>query len=59
MTSPLALEAVGQINALFEIARSITGQSAETRRIVRQEQSAPLVAGRVICSPALKDRRSG
>ena len=33
--SPLALEAVRRIDALFEIERSINGQSAEQRRAVR------------------------
>jgi transposase len=42
--SPLALEMVQRIDALFEIERSINGQSAELRRAVRQERSAPLVA---------------
>src|SRR6202167_5733102 len=42
--SPLAMEAVRRIDALFEIERSINGQSAEQRRTVRQELSAPLVA---------------
>jgi transposase len=42
--SPLALEAVRRIDALFDIERSISGQSAERRRAVRQELSAPLVA---------------
>ena len=42
--SPLALEAVRRIDALFDIERSINGQSAEQRRAVRQELSAPLVA---------------
>ncbi len=42
--SPLAMEAVRRIDALFEIERSINGQSAERRRAVRQELSAPLVA---------------
>ena len=42
--SPLALEAVRRIDALFEIERSINGQSAERRRAVRQELSAPLLA---------------
>ena len=42
--SPLALEAVCRIDALFDIERSINGQSAERRRAVRQELSAPLVA---------------
>jgi transposase len=44
MISPLALEAVRRIDALFEIERSINGHSAERRRTVRQEASAPLVA---------------
>src|SRR3954452_21271414 len=42
--SPLALEAVRRIDALFEIERAINGQSAERRRAVRQEVSAPLIA---------------
>ena len=42
--SPLALEAVRRIDALFEIERGINGQSAEQRRAVRQAASAPLVA---------------
>ena len=42
--SPLALAAVRRIDALFEIERSINGQSAEQRRAVRQELSAPSVA---------------
>src|SRR6185436_6783769 len=42
--SPLALEAVRRIDALFEIERAINGQSTEQRRAVRQELSAPLVA---------------
>ena len=41
--SPLALEAVRRIDALFEIERSINGRSVEQRRAVRQELSAPLV----------------
>jgi transposase len=42
--SPIALEAVKRIDALFDIERGINGQSAEERLRVRQEQSAPLVA---------------
>jgi hypothetical protein len=41
--SPLALEAVRRIEALFEIERTINGESAERRRAVRQELGAPLV----------------
>ena len=42
--SPLALEAVRRIDRLFEIERGINGKSADERRAVRQELSAPLVA---------------
>jgi transposase len=42
--SPLALEVVRRIDQLFEIERAINGQSPESRRAVRQELSAPLVA---------------
>jgi transposase len=42
--SPLAIEAVRRIDALFDIERTINGHSAEQRRQVRQELSAPLVA---------------
>jgi len=43
--SPLALEAVRRIDALFEIERGINGDTPERRRAVRQELSEPLVAG--------------
>ncbi len=42
--SPLALEAVRRIDALFEIERQITGKTPEERLAVRKESSAPLVA---------------
>lgn len=42
--SPLALEAVRRIDALFAIERDINGQGAEARLAARQERSAPLVA---------------
>jgi transposase len=42
--SPLALAAVQRIDALFEIERAINGESAERRKLVRQDKSAPLVA---------------
>jgi hypothetical protein len=41
--SPIALEAVKRIDELFAIERTINGLSAEERRWVRQEQSAPLL----------------
>src|SRR5271163_1639828 len=44
VVSPIAVEIVRRIDALFDIERSINGQSAERRRQVRQELSAPLVA---------------
>ena len=42
--SPIALEAVKRIDALFEIERAINGHGADQRRTARQERSAPLVA---------------
>ena len=44
MLSPLVLEAVRRIDALFDIERAINGQSVERRREVRQDASAPLLA---------------
>jgi transposase len=41
--SPVALEAVKRIDALFDIERAINGLSTEERLRVRQEQSRPLV----------------
>jgi transposase len=42
--SPIALEAVQRIDALFDIERGINGLTAEQRLAVRQECSAPLVS---------------
>jgi transposase len=42
--SPICLEAVQRIDALFDIERDINGRSAEARRATRQALSAPLVA---------------
>jgi transposase len=42
--SPMAIEIVRRIDALFEIERGINGQTADQRRAVRQALSAPLVA---------------
>jgi len=44
VVSPLALEAVRRMDALFEIERAINGKSAAERQAVRGRQSAPLVA---------------
>lgn len=41
--SPIALEAVRRLDALFEIERAINGRSADERRAVRQERSKPLL----------------
>ena len=43
-TSPLALEAVRRIDALFAIERDINGHSAEERLVARRNRSLPLVA---------------
>ena len=42
--SPIALEVVRRIDALFDIERTINGQTAQERHRVRQEKSASLVA---------------
>ena len=42
--SPLAMEAVKRIDVLFDIERSIRGETAARRRAVREELSAPVVA---------------
>jgi len=41
--SPIALEAVRRLDALFEVERAINGQNADERRAVRQERSKPLL----------------
>ena len=42
--SPLAIEALTRIDALFEVERQINGHPAEQRLAARQERSLPLVA---------------
>jgi transposase len=42
--SPIALQALEKIGAVFAVERGINGQSAEARRAVRQAQSLPLLA---------------
>jgi transposase len=44
MISPIALEAVQRLDALFDIERSINGKIAAERLAMRQELSAPLIA---------------
>ncbi|MGY3646867.1 hypothetical protein ACVWW2_002158 [Bradyrhizobium sp. LM4.3] len=46
--SPIAIEVVRRIDALFEIERSINGKSAEERLQVRQTLSRPLVEARQV-----------
>ncbi len=41
--SPIAIEVVRRIDALFEIERAINGQSPDQRKAVRQELAKPLV----------------
>ena len=43
--SPVALEAVTRIDALFDVERELNGLSAEARREARQRLSRPLVKG--------------
>src|SRR5258705_13526474 len=47
--SPIAIEVVRRIDALFEIERSINGRSAEERLAVRQTRSRPLVDDLRVC----------
>ena len=42
--SPITLQALEKIGAIFATERGINGQSAEVRRVVRQAQSVPLLA---------------
>ena len=42
--SPVAIEAVRRIDAIFDIERAINGTSAVERLAIRQEKAAPLVA---------------
>jgi transposase len=44
VVSPIALDAVRRIDALFELERSINGLPADRRLAVRRQQAAPLVA---------------
>ena len=41
--SPIAYEAVKQLEALFEIERRIAGKTQEERLVVRQQESLPLM----------------
>jgi transposase len=43
VVSPIAVEVVRQIDALFAIERDINGQSPEKRKAVRQDLSKPLI----------------
>ena len=54
--SPLALEAVRRIDALFDIERQINGEIAERRLALRRELSAPLLAD---LEDWMRSRRAG
>ncbi len=43
--SPIALEAVRRIDAVFDLERAINGASADARLAARRKEIAPLVAG--------------
>jgi len=53
--SPIALEAVRRIDALFDIERAINGLSAQERLAVRKMESVPILAE---LEPWLRDQRS-
>ncbi|MBB6305587.1 hypothetical protein GGE67_006257 [Rhizobium leucaenae] len=42
--SPIAIEMVRRIDALFEIERQINGQTADERKATRQQHSKPLIS---------------
>jgi transposase len=56
--SPIAIEVVRRIDALFEIERSINGKSAEERLAVRRDKSQPLVEELELYLRAQLDRLS-
>jgi len=56
--SPIAIEIVRRIDALFEIERSINGKSANERLAVRREKSRPLVEELELYLRAQLDRLS-
>ena len=56
--SPIAMEIVRRINALFEIERTINVKSPEERKAVRQVRSAPLVADLHVYMEAKRARLS-
>ncbi len=49
VVSPMAMELVRRIDALFEIERPLNGKSADQRKAVRQALSAPLVGELKAC----------
>ena len=53
--SPVALEAVTRIDALFDIERGINGEPALHRLAVRRELSAPLLVELECCSAPNSD----
>jgi transposase len=56
--SPIAIEVVRRIDALFEIERSINGKSANERLAVRRDKSRPLVEELELYLRAQLDRLS-
>jgi transposase len=56
IVSPLAVEAVKRMEAIFDIERAINGKSAEERLAIRREQVAPLVES---LEAWLRETRSG
>jgi transposase len=57
--APMAVEAVGRINALFAIEREISGSAPQVRKAVRQAQSRPLIVDLERWARACRGRLSG
>jgi transposase len=56
--APLAIEAVRQIDAIFDVEREINGLAAEQRRAIRQVRVAPLVGALEIWMRAERSKLS-
>jgi len=56
--SPIAVEVVRRIDALFDIEREINGQGAERRKATRQQLSVPLVTDLKVYMLGQRDRLS-
>jgi transposase len=57
--SPIAIQLVRRINALFDVERSINGKIAEKRKAVRQDLSKPLITELQVYTREHQQRQHG